>query len=261
MEVFVKKERKAISNKVRFEVFKRDGFKCQYCGRSAPDVVLQVDHIIPVCEGGDNDLLNLVTACFDCNNGKRGKMLDDSTVVSKQIKQMQELNDRREQLELIAEWRKGLQDIETQKAYIVINELMHRYGKPPDFKPSVNSVAAALDLVKSNSMEDIFTAIDRSVGKHTVLNVNVFRTIKKNLKFLKIPVETQQLLYTKGIIRNRLEGQHYSDCEAMSILSEAFALGTDIKTLQDMAKEVVSWEQFERDFSAISNIPEDAYSS
>ena len=41
-------KRKGISKKTRFDVFKRDSFTCQYCGKSAPDVVLQVDHINPV---------------------------------------------------------------------------------------------------------------------------------------------------------------------------------------------------------------------
>ena len=57
-------KRKNLSKSVRFEVFKRDSFKCQYCGKSAPDVVLEVDHIIPVSKGGDNDISNLITACL-----------------------------------------------------------------------------------------------------------------------------------------------------------------------------------------------------
>jgi 5-methylcytosine-specific restriction endonuclease McrA len=64
------KRRKAVSKSVRFEVFKRDSFKCQYCGRSAPDVVLNIEHITAVANGGDNEIMNLVTACFDCNRGK-----------------------------------------------------------------------------------------------------------------------------------------------------------------------------------------------
>jgi hypothetical protein len=62
--------RKPISKKARFEVFKRDAFICQYCGAHPPSVVLEVDHIVPVVEGGDNDPDNLVTACFPCNRGK-----------------------------------------------------------------------------------------------------------------------------------------------------------------------------------------------
>lgn len=61
--------REAIGKKVRFEVFKRDKFVCQYCGAKAPDVVLHVDHIHPVAQGGRNDILNLVTACQAGING------------------------------------------------------------------------------------------------------------------------------------------------------------------------------------------------
>ncbi|MBS0219158.1 MAG: HNH endonuclease [Proteobacteria bacterium] len=64
--------RRPISKRARFEVFKRDGFSCSYCGRHPPDVFLEVDHIIPVCEGGEDIEENLTTACFDCNRGKAG---------------------------------------------------------------------------------------------------------------------------------------------------------------------------------------------
>lgn len=69
-------KRKSVSKKLRFEIFKRDSFTCQYCGNTPPKVILEVDHIIPVCEGGENDEDNLVTACFDCNRGKAGNKLD-----------------------------------------------------------------------------------------------------------------------------------------------------------------------------------------
>jgi len=61
----------AITKKIRFEVFKRDGFKCAYCGKSPPQITLEVDHIDPRSKGGKDDINNLLTACFDCNRGKR----------------------------------------------------------------------------------------------------------------------------------------------------------------------------------------------
>lgn len=70
-------ERQTISKSLRFDIFKRDAFTCQYCGRRPPDVVLELDHIHPVSKGGDNDEMNLVTACFDCNRGKRDRVLQD----------------------------------------------------------------------------------------------------------------------------------------------------------------------------------------
>lgn len=59
-----------MNKKLRFEVFKRDNFTCKYCGRIPPVAILEVDHIIPVCEGGKDDMSNYLTACFDCNRGK-----------------------------------------------------------------------------------------------------------------------------------------------------------------------------------------------
>jgi hypothetical protein len=66
-----------MSLKTRFDVFKRDDFTCRYCGRKTPSVVLQVDHVIPVAEGGDNEIENLVTSCFECNNGKGAGLLEN----------------------------------------------------------------------------------------------------------------------------------------------------------------------------------------
>lgn len=61
---------KPLSKRIRFEVFKRDSFTCQYCGEQPPAVVLECDHIDPRALGGPNDPLNLITACSDCNRGK-----------------------------------------------------------------------------------------------------------------------------------------------------------------------------------------------
>lgn len=65
----------SISVRIRFEIFKRDGFTCQYCGRKTPTVVLEIDHIIAKANDGTDDPLNLITACWDCNSGKSDKPL------------------------------------------------------------------------------------------------------------------------------------------------------------------------------------------
>ena len=100
--------RKAISKKVRFEIFKRDAFTCQYCGKSAPDVILQVDHIEPVSKGGTNETLNLITSCFDCNSGKKATPLSRKEEVKKQRRQLENLNEQRKQLDMLFEWKKEL---------------------------------------------------------------------------------------------------------------------------------------------------------
>lgn len=77
-ELFIKpqkeeasKKSRALSLRKRFFVLKRDGFTCCMCGANGPGVKLEVDHIIPVAEGGSDALDNLQTLCFECNRGKR----------------------------------------------------------------------------------------------------------------------------------------------------------------------------------------------
>jgi len=65
--------RKPISKSLRFKIFARDEYTCQYCGRRPPEITLQVDHRIPVSRGGTNEAMNLLAACVDCNSGKSNR--------------------------------------------------------------------------------------------------------------------------------------------------------------------------------------------
>lgn len=67
--------RKSTGKRLRFEIFKRDNFTCQYCGSQPPDIVLVLDHIHPISKGGDNDPMNLIASCEPCNQGKADKEL------------------------------------------------------------------------------------------------------------------------------------------------------------------------------------------
>lgn len=59
-----------VTKRTRYEVLRRDNHTCRYCGASAPDAKITVDHVTPVALGGTDDLGNLVAACRDCNAGK-----------------------------------------------------------------------------------------------------------------------------------------------------------------------------------------------
>jgi hypothetical protein len=73
--------------------------------------LLHVDHIKPVAGGGTNEITNLITACATCNSGKRDRPLSEQAAVSKARAQIEELQERREQLELMMLWREGLRDL------------------------------------------------------------------------------------------------------------------------------------------------------
>lgn len=66
----------SVSKRLRYEILRRDSHTCRYCGESAPDVKLAIDHVIPVALGGPDDPGNLVTACEACNSGKSASSPD-----------------------------------------------------------------------------------------------------------------------------------------------------------------------------------------
>lgn len=66
-------ERGKVSNKLRFEILERDGYKCRYCGRGKDECNLQIDHIKPISKGGKSTYDNLQTLCEDCNKQKDNK--------------------------------------------------------------------------------------------------------------------------------------------------------------------------------------------
>ncbi|NKI68929.1 hypothetical protein GN109_05810 [Collimonas pratensis] len=116
-------KRKAISKKTRFEIFKRDGFICQYCGAHPPAVILEPDHINPVANGGGNDMDNLVTACFDCNRGKSANLL---TVIPKSLKEKAaEIEEREAQIAGYREVMQSSLDRIESDLWTVVDTMIH----------------------------------------------------------------------------------------------------------------------------------------
>jgi len=69
-----------LNSAIRFQILKRDNFKCQYCGRTIRNgIILEVDHIIPKKSGGSDRPKNLITACNLCNSGKGKKYATNSS--------------------------------------------------------------------------------------------------------------------------------------------------------------------------------------
>ncbi len=72
----------AISKALRYQILRRDNHTCQACGRTAPEVKLQVDHVIPEALGGQTVPENLRTLCADCNGGKSATPPDAAQVAA-----------------------------------------------------------------------------------------------------------------------------------------------------------------------------------
>jgi hypothetical protein len=119
-----------ISKRSRFEVFKRDNFRCQYCGRTPPVVILEVDHINPKSKGGISDINNYITACFDCNRGKSNITLDN--IPESLQNTITIMKEKREQLKAFSNF---LQNIEatTQNDIQTLNQIFESYYNNKSF--------------------------------------------------------------------------------------------------------------------------------
>lgn len=156
-------ERKSLSKKTRFEVFKRDKFTCQYCGKQAPDVVLHVDHVVPVAKGGENDIFNLVTSCSDCNLGKSDRELNDDSVVSKQRKQIEMVAERHKQIEMMVEWKKTLIDTVEKEAAAANDYLNSVTGF---FLEDGHARSVFSPLIKKYGLTEVLEGIDAACDSY-----------------------------------------------------------------------------------------------
>jgi 5-methylcytosine-specific restriction endonuclease McrA len=67
------RKRKAGIPFTRHNIFLRDQYICQYCGKAKTTKQLTWDHVVPRCQGGQTVWNNIVTACFTCNQTKAGR--------------------------------------------------------------------------------------------------------------------------------------------------------------------------------------------
>jgi hypothetical protein len=238
----------AISKKLRFEVFKRDKFTCQYCGKKAPDVVLHADHIEPKSNGGTDTLLNLTTACESCNLGKGARRLSDDSAVIKQRTQLDELQAKQEQIAMMVEWQRSLAGMETEGV-----------AQAADFWHELVGCSTLTDygkkrirrLIKQHGLEAVFEAMRIATSQYITMENGWPTKESVDLAFQKIggvcrvraaEVDKpwlQQVLYIRGIIKNRLYYVNPSDAKKM--LERAFEAGADGEYLRSMALEEHNW--------------------
>lgn len=240
-------KRRGISKKTRFEVFKRDGFKCQYCGAAAPDVLLEVDHIQPVSKDGQHDMLNFVTACKPCNLGKGARKLDDDTAVKKQRSQLAELQERREQLEMMLQWRTGLRDIEADEVDAVseawslaavgwhLNDTGQKEARKLIKQHGLQSVLDAIEVVSQQYLK----VIDGKASQESV--ALGWRKVGGVCALSKLPEDERRLYYVKAILNKRL---NYTPYDVMDDLKAALQRGRPVADMEREAKHCGSWTAF-----------------
>lgn len=236
-------KRKSLSKKIRFEVFKRDSFTCQYCGSKVPDVILEVDHIKPVSKGGKNELINLVTSCFSCNRGKGKRELKDNSVVELQRQQILELNLRRQQLEMMLDLRNSLnnqKEVEGKNAVDYFNKNF------TTMMLSDSGESHLKKLVKQFNLPDVLDGIDIAFDKYYKGDKSISEVLDKvgGIVFLnRQPEHRRKISYIKGIVKNKF---YYDAKQASIFLSYFHKEGGDLDDVIEKLKSghIDSWNDF-----------------
>jgi hypothetical protein len=225
------KKRKSLSQRQRFETFKRDSFTCQYCGSKAPDVVLNVDHIIPVAKGGSNKATNLITSCFQCNSGKSDKLLSDNTVVLKQLKQAKINQERAEQIKMISEWVQG------QSSSVEVDECRNLIIKYLD----VDLTEHGEKGLKKNLRKHCFTDVSKAImkvydeGKYHDQPENTIKLIEKAIAYEKSTPDQRHLMYTFGIMRNRFDNYYRIRNFLYEYANKIYNQGGNLEEIREIA--------------------------
>ncbi|WP_111884015.1 HNH endonuclease [Acinetobacter sp. CFCC 11171] len=248
-----KPKRKAIGDKLRFEVFKRDQFKCQYCGKASPDVILHVDHINPVSKGGDNDILNLITSCQDCNSGKSDRLLSDTTTLDKQRKMLEELDERRKQLQMMLDWREELKGFDNEVAQSVADYFEQHIGGAATVNDvGVKSINKWLKRFEVSELLQAIDDLNPIYTKDKNLDASaMFENIPKVANFNRKGDAEKTACYIRGILRNRISYVDYQ--KSIAWLITALNSGVDEEELKELAKTVKNWTQFREAMEDILN--------
>lgn len=235
-------KRESISKKIRFEVFKRDLFTCQYCGKKAPDVILHIDHVHPHSKGGTNDILNLITSCLECNQGKGARTLSDTSVIDKQRKQIEELQERKNQIEMMLDWKLSLANYAADESQKVIQYFNSKWDS---FSLNESGQTTIKGLVKKHGAIAVIEMIDSCYLKYGRPEKEdksfeyVLHKVKTELKFQTLTDdEKEDTLRIREVLRfakSKWGGWYFDYDDGIKAISYYTRKGGKTDTLMDMA--------------------------
>lgn len=173
------------SKKLRFSIFKRDNFTCQYCGKAPPNAILEVDHVVSRKDGGGDEEINLITACFTCNRGKGKRSVGvDKLRKGGLKKEIEILKEEKDQLVAYYDFLKQRNKYEKQKLNVFQAAWKEASGDSNSLTES--GLKSIIRLTENYRAEDIFRAIkitwDKKWGDNHNDQFKYMCGVLKNLK-------------------------------------------------------------------------------
>jgi hypothetical protein len=206
-----------------------------------------------VAVGGKNEILNLATSYVSCNQGKGVRELSDDSIVERQRRQIEELQERREQLEMMLEWRNSLADLEDK----TINHISDFIGRFSDFVPNDKGRSDIKRWLRRFSFDEIIAAVNEAFAIYYIpYDHEGLKGEAWNKAFSKIPAIAaikrqeltkpymRELFYIKGIARRRFRMKRY---DVVHLLEEAHLAGATLESLSDFTKGADDFEEYENE--------------
>lgn len=258
-------ERKPISTRTRFEVLKRDNFTCQYCGRKSPEVTLHIDHINPVANGGDNNILNLVTSCQDCNLGKSDKLLTKNELVEKQVENLRKIDTTHNDIQHLIEDRKQILQYQNEEIECIYDYFYYVMGVKRYYNPNSNVVNCNLrKAIDKYGLETIFITIEnmKVYYNEQIINkeISSYQLLLKIFVFLKTRETADSKPYLKDIYYCRKILVNKSPCLNKNLAFEYLKdlyfnlFNKNFLELKDYCIGFENWEEFVKQYEEIKGI-------
>ena len=184
----------SVSKKDRFEIFKRDGFRCIYCGKQPPEVTLELDHIHPKAKGGLDSFDNYCTSCFDCNRGKSDNLLSEAPPNA--MERLAFLQEKLEDIQALKKQSKLARKIEKQEQEIrqsIVNYWCVAFGCESVSKSIVTVMYSRLRWIDLHTMRGLIEVCARKMRGNSPRQQEMYMSgiLRKHLADLGIDFQTE----------------------------------------------------------------------
>lgn len=254
---FSNNNRLPIETSVRFQVFERDNFTCQYCGRKSPEIILEIDHYVPVSKGGSNHFDNLKTSCRECNEGKSDREL----CPIERIKPVEQITPEETKEIVIDNSIYGIENDEIEQVLDLVKEYIGKYELSDFSKKSIT------ELFYRFSKDEITEGIKEAANKYlipagngnpTIDSVDIFiEKIGGVCVYKKKPPKEQRISWTKGIARRRFRDGWRTREGAIVLANYLDTLEripyTELQILNDFDNRIIPFTKVSTDFDEWKN--------
>lgn len=241
-----------VYKRIKFEVFEKDSFRCQYCNAVAPNVTLHL-HRLQEVQKNENwlDPAFLTTSCEDCKDKINTK--DSSKGNSNDYLPLNELEERLEQLKMLIHWRKGMLKIKKRQLASLVDfwqELVPGIYLNDEHKRTL--LLCMNKYSRDEIKETMQIAVQEVIVFHRDGSIDQ-NTLK--IAFEKIPEiclrktkirknrEMEDLYHIHDILKQRLQGFFDSD-RVIQWLHYARSWEVKLDELTNLAFKVTNWTQF-----------------